>query len=129
MGLDTTHDCWHGPYSQFMRWRSHLHTQIQTERTGNSPSLGLDDYYDLAKSKTRPWPYESESDPLDFLMSHSDCDGEIPATMCGPLADALAGLLERMPRRGFYDVARPATERFIAGLRRAAEAGEAVEFH
>ncbi len=24
MGLDTSHDCWHGPYSQFMRWRTWL---------------------------------------------------------------------------------------------------------
>jgi hypothetical protein len=129
MGLDTTHDCWHGPYSQFTRWRAHLHMQIQIERTSNSPNLGLDDYWDLAtKGETRPWPYTNESDPLDFLMSHSDCDGEIPVAMCGPLADALAGLLDRMPRRGLYDVARPATERFVAGLRRAAVAGEPVEF-
>jgi hypothetical protein len=24
MGLDTSHDCWHGAYSAFMRWRSEL---------------------------------------------------------------------------------------------------------
>jgi hypothetical protein len=24
MGLDTTHDCWHGAYSAFMRWRRKL---------------------------------------------------------------------------------------------------------
>jgi hypothetical protein len=62
-------------------------------------------------------------------MSHSDCDGEIPAEMCGPLADALEALLPRMPERALYDIARPATVRFIAGLRRAAAAGEAVEFY
>ncbi len=28
MGLDTTHDCWHGPYSQFMRWRCWLAAQV-----------------------------------------------------------------------------------------------------
>lgn len=129
MGLGVSHGCWDGPYSQFTRWRSHLHVQIQVERTGRAPALGLDDYWDLAtKGETRPWPYQNEVDPLDFLMSHSDCDGEIPAEMCGPLADALDGLLERMPRRGFYDPARPATERFVAGLRRAVAAGEPVLF-
>ena len=24
MGLDTTHDCWHGAYSAFMRWRQEI---------------------------------------------------------------------------------------------------------
>lgn len=28
MGLDTSHDCFHGPYSQFMRWRLFLAKQI-----------------------------------------------------------------------------------------------------
>ncbi len=28
MGLDTTHDCWHGPYSSFNRWRTQLAAEI-----------------------------------------------------------------------------------------------------
>ena len=29
MGLDTTHDCWHGPYSMFMRWRTAIAAAAQ----------------------------------------------------------------------------------------------------
>lgn len=125
MGLDTTHDCWHGPYSAFMRWREGLHVHIMAAR-GTPDPLGLDGYRRAMEQGL--WPYNDENDPLDVLMSHSDCDGEIAAEMCGPLADALEKLLERMPPRALYDTLRPATERFIAGLRRAAAAGEAVEF-
>ena len=46
----------------------------------------------------------------------------------GALADALEALLVKMPERGMYDNARPATLRFIAGLRVASAAGEPVVF-
>jgi hypothetical protein len=73
--------------------------------------------------------YADQSVPINVLMNHSDCDGEIPAEMCGPIADALQRICdEKMPRRAMYDEARPATERFIAGLRSAAAAGEPVRF-
>lgn len=74
--------------------------------------------------------YDDQSVPINVLMSHSDCDGEISAEVCGPLADALESLLDvYMPARGIYDEKRPATERFIAGLRDASAQGEAVGFH
>lgn len=127
MGLDTTHDCWHGPYSAFNRWRAELHVAIQRHR-GTKDPLGLNGWEALFRAPPEAWPYKDPADPLDVLMSHSDCDGEIPAEMCGPMADALEALLPMWPERGFYDGARPATLRFIAGLRRAAAAGEPVEF-
>lgn len=134
MGLDTTHDCWHGPYSQFMRWREELNYLIAIERAAESaPWTEIRNMGTTREAIVAAWNaglYSDQSDPLNVLMAHSDCDGEIPAEMCGPMADALQGLMERrMPARGIYDEKRPATERFIAGLRRAAAAGEAVEFH
>jgi hypothetical protein len=73
--------------------------------------------------------YADQRVPINVLMAHSDCDGEIPADMCSPIADALEALLGRyMPPRALYDEPRPATERFIAGLRRAAAKGEPVAF-
>ncbi len=70
------------------------------------------------------------------LLRHSDCDGEIPPEQCGPIADALEALLPRLdpspepdrPQRADYDGSRAATQRFIAGLRKAAAAGEPVRF-
>lgn len=133
MGLDTTHDCWHGPYSQFMRWRQWLNHFIMTER-GETDKVARKISYMGAtiEALEKAWAdghYQDQSIPINVLMNHSDCDGDIPAEICGPLADALERLLVQMPERGIYDEQRPATERFIRGLRQAAAANEAVEFH
>ncbi len=130
MGLDTSHDCWHGPYSQFMRWREWLNLFIQMDRSAPDYPIHCNGATEanLRKAWEEGW-YNDQSAPLNVLMNHSDSDGEISAEMCGPLADALEDLMtRRMPPRGIYDEKRPATERFIAGLRRAAAAGEAVHF-
>jgi hypothetical protein len=135
MGLDTSHDCWHGPYSAFMRWRMWLHYFIMLDR-GQAGDKECEERShagaDVA-SLERAWNegvYADQSVPLNVLMQHSDCDGEIAADVCGPLADALEDLANRrMPPRALYDEQRPATDRFIAGLRRAAASGETVKFH
>lgn len=117
MGLDTTHDCWHGPYSMFMRWRRELHRYVGPDQT---------------RTLEQAWEagdYDDQTKPINVLMGHSDCDGEIAAEMCDPLADALQALADKMPPRGTYDSARPALDRFIAGLRKAQAAGEPVKFH
>jgi len=120
MGLDTSHGCWHGSYGAFMRWRMGLHALI-SDAPGKSFKT-LEDAWSHGD-------YADQSVPINVLMMHSDCDGEIAAKDCGPLADALQNLVdEKMPARALYDEIRPATERFIAGLRKAATAGEAVEF-
>lgn len=120
MGLDTTHDCWHGPYSAFMRWRVELHRLLNPEETG--------DPYDNLRAAWGRGRYDDQTVPINVLMNHSDCDGDIPVEVCGPLADALEVLLPQMPERALYDSYRPATERFIRGLRRAAAAGQPVHF-
>lgn len=134
MGLDTTHDCWHGPYSQFMRWRQWLNLFEMTRRArqGDKAAEKISHLGATDEAIRRAWAeghYDDQSIPINVLMNHSDCDGEIAAEVCGPLADALEGLLEQMPERGIYNEKRPATLRFIAGLRNAAQANEAVEFH
>ena len=119
MGLDTTHDCWHGAYSAFHRWRTKL-----AEVAGLPP---LDSMTGFGGS--RSW---DESDPLTKLLSHSDCDGEIASADCDPLADRLTELLPLLPEGdggGHIGDWREKTQRFIDGLRRAAAAGEDVEFH
>jgi len=114
MGLGTTHNCWSGPYSMFHRWREALHRALGNEGT-------LDAAWQAGK-------YQDQSVPINVLMNHSDCDGEIPADVCGPLADALAAIQEKMPDVTVYSM-RWMTEKFIQGLRLAASLGEPVEFH
>ena len=120
MGLDTTHNYWHGPYSQFMRWRCWLHYFLT-----HDPKGATREAIDAAWARG---DYADQSVPINVLMNHSDCDGEIPAAVCEPMANALQSLVDKMPQRGTYDEMRPATERFIAGLRLAASRGENVEF-
>lgn len=64
--------------------------------------------------------------PIHWLLNHSDCDGEIPADQCGPIADELEKIYPLMVDS---DWQRQATSQFISGLRLAASRGEAVEFH
>lgn len=133
MGLDTSHDCWHGPYSMFMRWREKLNLYVMMDREKTDSAAGrIRNMGCTREALVAAWEegqYDDQTVPINVLMGHSDCEGEIPADMCGPLADALEALLVRMPESDLYDTARPATLRFIAGLRRAAAAGEPVEFH
>ena len=121
MGLDTTHDCWHGPYSAFMRWREKL-----AEVAGYG---SLREYSGFGEGATKQWP--NNGDALILLLDHSDCDGELPADRCGEIADRLAELLpamEKADRDGLNWYASK-TQAFIDGLRRAAEKRENVEFH
>jgi hypothetical protein len=95
-----------------MRWRIWLHHYL----SGDPPEVG---------SLENAWArdvYNDQSVPINVLMNHSDCDGEIPANVCDPLADALEKVLQDT------EFCRKTTQ-FIKGLRAAAAAGESVEFH
>lgn len=121
MGLDVSHDCWSGAYSAFMRWRTKL-----AEVAGFPPLVKMAGY-DSPGLSWRPY----EKDPLTTLLDHSDCEGKLAAADCAPLAARLEELLPKLDGEGGGHIGlwRDKTERFIAGLRRAAEAGEDVEFY
>lgn len=158
MGLDTSHDCWHGPYSMFMRWRRWLADQIGVplDLMEGFCAWTLDDSdYEVVKTlphsdswmalveivrglvgKT-PFKWEAfKPDPLHLLLHHSDCDGEIRWQDCKAIADRLTEIADgaaddhdpERPPRGCYDGMIPAARRFAAGLMRAHEAQEDVEF-
>lgn len=119
MGLDTTHDCWHGAYSAFSRWR---------QKIAEVAGLGtLDDYIGYGGDKR--WPVDS---PLVILLNHSDCDGEIQWEDCGPLAEALERLLPSLSNAGdgggHIGSYEEKTKQFISGLKLAASRKENVEF-
>jgi hypothetical protein len=118
----------------FMRWRQWLNHFIMEDRgtKGDEAAKKIGHMGATREAIDKAWAdghYDDQSIPINVLMLHSDCEGEISADICGPLADDLESLLRYMPERGTYDEQRPATTRFINGLRKAAAAGDAVEFH
>lgn len=132
MGLSTTHGCWFGPYSAFTRWRNRV-AQIAGYEIRPFPG-GFIDQPVLDWSKFEPKNYLGEwdalpEDPLLVLLVHADDDGKIRPEHAGPLADRLDGLLADLRPEGLNDDIRPATERFVAGLRAAVAEGKAVRFH
>jgi hypothetical protein len=131
MGLDTTHDAFHGAYSAFNRFRQAVAAAMGGSypphaQDGRNPDLW---YWGTG--------YSAESHPgLYEFLAHSDCDGEISPEMCRRVADEMEILLPAIEEHGlgcghierdggYGAVAR----RFIAGCRRAAEAGEPLGFH
>jgi len=114
MGLDTSHGCWSGGYSAFMRWREKL-----AEVAGFPPLRSMDGFSDDGKGLS--WaPYKS--DALSVLLNHSDADGFIPAKECARLADRLEELLPLLQGEGGGHIGdwREKTQTFIDGLRLAA---------
>jgi hypothetical protein len=130
MGLDTTHGCWNGPYGGFQRWRQEV-ARAAGYRIPEREGI-RDPYYELPWEMFEDKNYQGEwdsipgDDPLLFLLVHSDCDGVIHPQHGAHLADRLEQLLPLLDE-SVYRV-RENTERFIDGLRKAAAAGEDVEF-
>lgn len=156
MGLSTTHDAWHGAYSSFMRWRTKIaevaglpplelmegfYSAQDRPEQYMPPTIYLDPFAsELSRNSVKhieesglPIKWEAlKPSPLHELLQHSDCDGEIPAASCGPIADELANLMPLLPDGeggGHIGVWREKTQLFIDGLRRAAAANEPLGFH
>lgn len=158
MGLDTTHNCWHGAYSAFSRWREQLaiaagytfsYVPMFPETYEHSDAMrqgpmreNVDiDWGNIEATIGRDlmgkWPAipvrpDGTPDPLIILLAHSDCEGEIESKYCGPLADRLEELLpkvEGIDAGGHVGSMVEKTQTFIKGLRLAAKRGEKVGFH
>ena len=136
MGLDTSHNCWHGSYSAFMRWRSKI-----AEVAGLPPLDLMEGFFDnrsflvvdsLLKDRL-PIKWEClKPSPLHTLLRHSDCDGKIPWRDCKGIAEALQVLLPLLPQEpawGHIGDWRQKTQTFIDGLLCAYESKENVDFH
>lgn len=147
MGLDTSHNAWHGAYSAFMRWR------IEIARCCGIPLELMEGFFEAKTNQMvlaecagenakplielvgRNCPIKWDSlkpDPLHVLLYHSDCDGEIAPTDCAKIADRLEQLLPKIPSGdggGHIGNWRDKTQQFIDGCRAAAAAGEPLNFH
>lgn len=134
MGLDTSHDCWHGAYSAFTRWRHELakaagYQVIRIEGQIHDTTM-LDWGHIAEKNFYGEWDVPP-SDPLILLIAHSDCEGVIHPEHGALLADRLTELLPLLNGDGGGHIGsyREKTQTFIDGLRAAVAAGEDVDFH
>ncbi len=116
MGLDTSHDCWHGSYTGFSRFRSAIAKVVGIDL---HKMQGFGEYGDA----DIPWA-SLPADPLWTLLNHSDCDGELLAKDCVPIAERLEAIAPALANLGYAESALT----FARGLRLAAERGENVEF-
>lgn len=155
MGLDCSHNAWHGSCGTFMRWRKKI-----AEAAGLPPLELMEGFYVSLEDES--WvptlyhglttresaygqgsrPYLSDIDdrlpikweclkpsPLHELLYHSDCDGEIAADRCEPIADALESIIPLLPDEDDYiNQWKEKTAQFVAGLRAAVAANEPLEF-
>lgn len=153
MGLDISHNTWHGAYSAFTRWREkiaeiaglpplELMEGFYFEDKFHNPFSLLDFAFPKEDSlemsalrrirKKLPIKWESlKPDPLYELLYHSDCDGEINYGACGKIASRLEQLLPLLPDDeggGHIGNWKEKTQQFIKGLRLAHSKKEKLIF-
>lgn len=136
MGLDTSHDCWHGSYSGFSRWRNEVARlagyEIVLDQRGGDVYAVVNDERWGPKNFAGAWDEDPE-DPLLVLLIHSDCDGVIAWRHQIPLAARLEGLIPLAEAKVYKTESWGAYTaeyllRFANGLRDANDASEDVEF-
>lgn len=82
MGLDTTHNCFHGPYGTFNRFRISLGLQI---------GIDLNDFVEYGGMKSSLNDFNHDLKPL---FNHSDCDGELTPKESEQIIKGLNSVLE-----------------------------------
>lgn len=133
MGLDTSYDCWNGPYSSFTRWRNALSElggyplidDVTSHGTYKVPS-GID-WDSITKENLNGDWEKTPEDPLLILICHYDCEGHICKEHTLLLADRLVELLCFIKEDNEWLMKKTIT--FIEGLKEAHLAGDKVGFH
>lgn len=131
MGLDVSHEAWHGAYGAFTRWRHMLAEAAGYAVWEVSESTVMIDWGHVTPANLQGIWAKTPSDPLILLIAHSDCDGALSPEHAGLLAGRLEELLPLLPTEvqpGRIGDPREKTRRFIDGCRAAQRAGEPLEF-
>lgn len=125
MGLDTSHNCWHGSYGAFNTFRTAI-AKANGKSFDHHYSRRCSNHSISGKWGTRKAP----DDILEVLLCHADCTGIIPARFCSALADGLEAIHNKLPgdTDQHPDWIRANNRQFIAGLRDAANRNEDVTF-
>lgn len=117
MGLDTSHNAWHGPYSSFGNFRKKLAAHI---------GINLDSMEGFGGDGR----WEFIEDDAKILLSHSDCDGDIQPDDCRKLAIRLRQILPTLPQEENSFLSMYAqVETFAKGCELAASKNEILDFH
>lgn len=147
MGLDTTHNAWHGSYGSFHRFRCEV-----AKAAGLPPLELMDGFYkplggidrytvptlypglvvneisfslrEIDKALPISWECLNISNGLKVFLGHSDCDGEISPSDCKEVAESLQSLEEKIPEEWRENLLA-----FSRGCRLAASLGETLQFH
>ena len=126
MGLDVTHDCWHGAYSAFNRFRADLWDLAHPNRKGQWETVvSTGEVAEFSR-------YKPAAEPLDYLLYHEDCEGDLKRYMLIPLAERLEAVAPFLPDEGGGHLrnggSRARALQFAKGLREAHAAKQIVEF-
>lgn len=142
MGLDVSHDAWHGGYGLFHLWRQCLANAYGVplelmEGFWDVKRLSQPDVIKYFTEFPKPplpisWDAVKVPEAVKELLHHSDCDGEIDAKTCGELAKELKRILPKItslfPRWTDADV-KDLTKKFADGCEAAFKANEPLDFH
>lgn len=116
MGLDTTHNAWHGSYSTFARFREKVAAAIGINLSE------MDGFGGTVKWESLP------PDDLHLFLNHSDCDGSLSPRECALIALRLVQIGPKLSSDGpFSD--RKSAKQFANGCWQAAQRNETLEFH
>lgn len=134
MGLDTTHDCFHGAYSAFNRFRQYIAKGCGGSFPPHDPEFRDDD-----ENKPLPghWYYEPKIVPeehregMTLFLGHSDCDGIFTPQEAIKVAKFLRWVAPRVQAVEWGHIQGPVDARilkFAEGCELAASRNENVEF-
>jgi hypothetical protein len=142
MGLDMSHDAWHGAYSAFTRFRTTL-AEVAGLPLVDDPDMpgvkSVDVDWNAVSSaniegewgEKLPTLRDGTFDPLLLLLVHSDGDGVLHPYHAKLIADRVEELIPLLPLDGgghigvYADKAR----KLVDGFRAAHAANEPIEFY
>lgn len=137
MGLDTTHNAFHGSYSAFCIFRKAVAAAAGGSYPPHDPSLK-----DASGNPLRDdlWYFDNDitttekSPGLAAFLNHSDCDGFLTPNECKMIADEIEVLLPKIDEQDYMGHAlgkgwiSTIARRWIAGCRLAARKRQKLHF-
>lgn len=88
MGLDTSHNAWHGPYSSFNNFRKWLASKINVD---------LNEYIGYMNPNATK-EIESINHKIMPLLNHSDCEGDLTPAECLQIAEGIDEILNNLSK-------------------------------